>query len=96
MPLTSPKGILSFWDETRSGQDPYITVTLYGRFKGETGYRWHCLPIADRTCSGLPNRLWLGRLMKRRVVLQERTEGWLFRRRKQRVQISDYDADFLY
>jgi hypothetical protein len=96
VPLTSLKGMLSFWDETRADRDPYIMVTLYGRFKGETGYRWHCLPIADRTRSGLPNRLWLGRLMKRRVVHQERTEGWLFRKGKRRARISDYDADFLY
>ena len=34
--------------------------------------------------------------MKRRVVHQERTEGWLFRKGKRRARISDYDADFLY
>jgi hypothetical protein len=96
VPLTSLKGLLSFWDETRADSDPYIMVTLYGRFKGETGYRWHCLPIADRTRSGLPNRLWIGRLMKRQVALEGRTEGWLFRKGKRRAKISDYDSDFIY
>jgi hypothetical protein len=96
VPLTSLKGLLSFWDETRADPDPYIMVTLYGRFKGETGYRWHCLPIADRTRSGLPNRLWIGRLMKRQVALEGRTEGWLFRKGKRRAKISDYDSDFIY
>jgi hypothetical protein len=34
--------------------------------------------------------------MKRRVVLQARTEGWLFRKGKRRAKISDSDSDFLY
>ena len=90
-------GLLKFWDKTRDDEVPFVMVTLYGRFKGETGFRWHCLPVVDRTRSGLPNRLWLGRLMRRRVCLQKRTKGWLFSKGKgRRARISDYDADFLY
>ena len=97
VPLTALAGLLKFWDETRGDEVPYVMVTLYGRFKGETGFRWHCLPVVDRTRSGLPNRLWLGRLMRRRVGLQRRTKGWLFSKGKgRRARISDYDADFLY
>ncbi|KAL7526003.1 hypothetical protein ACHAXR_001264, partial [Thalassiosira sp. AJA248-18] len=70
-------------------------VTLYGRFKGETGFRWHCLPVSDRTRSGIPFRKWVGRLMHRRVILQGRREGWFLSRKDgSRARISDYDATF--
>jgi hypothetical protein len=34
--------------------------------RGETGERWHCLPICDNNRSGIPFRRWIGRLLKRR------------------------------
>ena len=72
-------------------------IPLYGRFKGETGYRWHCLPISDRSRSGIPHILWLGRLMARRVNIQGRRNGWFFQQGTGRkARISDYDPDFLY
>jgi hypothetical protein len=72
-------------------------VTLYGRFKGETMFQWHCLPIADLTRSDLPTCLWIGRLVRQRVCLQKRKWGWLFRKGKDRLaRISDYNTDFLY
>ena len=97
VPLMSLKGLCHFWDETRSQADPYLMATLYGKFKGESGYRWHCLPISDQTRSGIPCRRWVGRLMHRRVNLQGRSEGWLLQRSKGRkVRVCDYDSDFLY
>ena len=38
--LTSLNGMMQFWEETMNDkEDPYVMVTLYGRFKGETGSR---------------------------------------------------------
>ena len=78
VPLVSLEGMVYFWEETKGAVDPYMMVTLRGCFKGETGHRWHCLPISDHTRSGLPHRQWIGRLLYRRVALQRKTGGWLF------------------
>ena len=40
----------------------HVTVALVGRFKGEEGDRMHVLPIANKSRSGIPFRLWLERL----------------------------------
>lgn len=78
--LVSLTGLLTFWEETTK-QDPcpHIMVTLHGKFKGENGVRWHCIPIALRTKSGLPVGKWIARLVKRRVFEQGIDGGWLFR-----------------
>ena len=95
VPLLSLKGLQKFWAETRDDREPFIMATLYGRFKGETGHRWHCLPICDDSRSGIPRRHWVGRLMHRRVVVQGRSSGWLLSRPTGRkARISDYDSDF--
>ena len=39
VPLVSLEGLAHFWQETQEGDDPYIMVTLRGRFKEETGLR---------------------------------------------------------
>jgi hypothetical protein len=96
VPLISLKGLLHFWNETRrDAEDPYIMLTLYGRFKGETGYRWHCLPICDHTRSSIPTRKWMSRLLHRRVYVQGRRTGFLLQKQDgRRVKISDYDGEF--
>lgn len=98
VPLVSLKGMLKFWEETWAEPDPYIMVALYGRFKGETGFRWHCLPVSDKTRSGLPVRRWVSTLLWRRKEVQGRTNGWLFVKEdgKTRAQIRDYDSSFLH
>ena len=74
-----------------------MMIPLYGRFKGENGYRWHCLPISDRSRSGIPHTLWLGRLMARRVNMQGMRNRWFFQRGMGRkARISDFDPDILY
>ena len=55
VPLILRVGMLPFWEKTQRGLDPYIMVTLYGRFKGKTEDRWYCLPILDHTCSNIPH-----------------------------------------
>ena len=42
VPLVSLKGLLEFWEETTKAEDPFIMLTLHGRFKGEGELRWHC------------------------------------------------------
>ncbi len=80
VPLVSLEGLLNFWEETREAEedDRYIMVTLSGRFKGEIDSRWHMVPISDKTQSRIPFRLWMERIMFRRVNCQHRTKGWLF------------------
>ena len=51
--LVSQRGLLHFWDEIRADLDPFIMVTLYGRFKDETGYMWYYLPICDHNRSSI-------------------------------------------
>ena len=97
VPLVSVGGLLHFWDETKREPNPYIMITLYGKFKGETGFRWHCLPVCDSSRSNIPFRMWIGRLLHRRVHIQERVSGWLLQRGKnRRAKIVDYDPDFHY
>ena len=97
IPLISLQGLLFFfWDETRSDPDPFIMITLYGRFKGETRYRWHCLPICDDNRSRILFRKLIGWLLRRKVMLQRRESGWLFWKEKRRAKISDYDEMFLH
>ena len=91
IPLVSLGGMLHFWDETSSDPDPFIMVTLYGRFKGETGCKWHCLPICDHNWSSIPFQEWIGWMLRRRVMIKQRVSGWLFRRVNRWVRISNFD-----
>ena len=77
--LLSLTRLLTFWEETTTQEkSPHILLTLHGRFKGETGVRWHCVPIALTTRSNLPVGKWIARLIKRRVFSQGKLTGWLF------------------
>jgi hypothetical protein len=78
VPLTSLKGMVTFWEEATQASSPHVMVTLKGRFKGEAGHRWHCVPIAIENRSRIPFKRWLARLLHRRVTLQGRTGGPLF------------------
>jgi hypothetical protein len=91
--LVSLRGMLETWEEcTESKPHPYIMITLHGRFKGETGLRWHCLPLSIHTRSGLPFKKWIGRLLLRTHVREGRSTGWLFARENgSRKAFSEYD-----
>jgi hypothetical protein len=98
--LVSLRGMLETWEEcTEAHPDPFVMITLHGRFKGETGLRWHCLPLAIHTKSGLPVKKWIGRFLRRKHVMEGRTGGWLFAREDgTRKAFSDFDPlllDFL-
>jgi len=73
-----------------------VIVPLLGRFKGETGEKYHLTPLAAVTSSGLNVRLWLRRLIFVREVqgmLQGPTfldeEGNIARSRKYELAIMD-------
>jgi hypothetical protein len=95
--LVSITGLLTFWEETTKAERlPHILVTLHGKFKGESGVRWHCIPIALKTRSGLPVGKWLARLVKRRVFEQGISKGWLFRNEDgSRRKFGAYDPKLL-
>jgi hypothetical protein len=93
IPLVSLKGMLDTWVESTSSQPtPHIMITLHGRFKGETGLRWHCLPLSVQTASGLPNKKWIGRLLRRIYTVEGRSTGWLFAKEDgTRKSFSEFD-----
>lgn len=78
VPLLSLAGLLHYWEETTQAKRPYIMLTLHGRFKGETGARWHCLPMPIQTKSNLPTKKWLARALRRKVLDEGRSTGWFF------------------
>jgi hypothetical protein len=62
-------GFLMYFDAGKDhAKHPYVMVPLLGRFKGETGERWHILPIVWRTRSGIKAGVWASRL---KVLLLE-------------------------
>ena len=97
--MVSLKGVLETWLECTTAEDPHIMVTLHGRFKGETGLRWHCLPLALNNASKIPYKRWLKRLLFRRMLKEGRQSGWLFAKANgTRRDFSYYDPmllDFL-
>ena len=91
------EGLLHFWTETRAGtaKERYMMMTLLGRFKGEVNSRWHMVPISNQTHSNILFRLWMERVMVRRVTHQHRTKGWLFETRAGvRAKFGKYDSTF--
>ncbi len=78
VPLVDLGGLLNFWMETKEEEVRYMMITLQGRFKGEVDQRWHIMPICDTTRSGILFRLWMERIMYRRVTLEGQVKGWLF------------------
>jgi hypothetical protein len=75
-------GFLTYYEAGRSHPEhPHVMVPLLGRFKGETGERWHLLPIVWRTRSGIAAGIWASRL---KVSLEERRRlnGFVFSDKK--------------
>jgi len=50
----------------RSSEPPAdaVIIALLGRFKGETGERYHLAPLAAQTSSGIPIKLWVTRVVE--------------------------------
>lgn len=56
---------------------PSVCICLLGKFKGETGERYHSIVLANTTTSGIETRWWVERLL---MVCEEegRTSGFAF------------------
>ena len=97
VPLVSLKGLLNFWMETRNGDhnERHMMMMLSGRFKREVDSSWHMVPISNKTRSNIPFRLWMERIMQRRVHYERRTKGWLFETKTgARAKFGKYDPTF--
>jgi hypothetical protein len=79
VPLVSLEGLLTFWMLTRAEPERYMMITLKGRFKGEVDSRWHVVPISDQSLSNIPFRLWMERIVYRRVKLEGREKAGFLR-----------------
>ncbi len=94
VPLLDFKGMLEFWEESKVAEVPHVVLTLRGRFKGEEGWKWHILPVADVTRSGIPHRKWIQRGMDSRIR-KGWQGGWFFsRKRREQARMADYDSAF--
>jgi hypothetical protein len=75
-------GFLTYYEAGKHHEKhPHVMIPLLGRFKGETGERWHLLPIVWKTRSGIEAGNWAGRLLQ---SLQERRRlnGFVFSNKK--------------
>eukprot|EP00956_Cyclotella_meneghiniana_P030673 scaffold78001_cov41-Cyclotella_meneghiniana.AAC.4 len=67
---------------------PYITICLLGKFKGETGERYHSIVLASETMSRLEVRWWVEQLLETAVTSGHHAEyNALFRQYLQRIQL---------
>ena len=55
-----------------------MMMTLKVRFNGENNLWWNCVPLADQTKSGIPTRMWIGRILYRQCGLEKQERGLLF------------------
>ena len=79
IPLCDLTGIRKWWkDGDVPGVTKHVTIALLGRIKGETGEKYHLMPLCHTSRSGLQPRLWIGRAIE---SLEKRgiTRGPLFR-----------------
>jgi hypothetical protein len=89
------EGLLTFWMLTRAEPERYMVITLKERFKGEVDSRWHVVPISDQSRSNIPFRLWMERIVYRRVKLEGREKGWLCESQPDaRAKFGHYDPLF--
>ena len=92
VPLVSLLGMITCWEDSVNSPEPFIMLTLHGRFKGENQLRWHCIPIPIRTRTSLPIMKWIRRVMRRNILIEKRENGWLFADEKgNRRRMSYYD-----
>ena len=76
---TLPGGKLTkkLFTEEEASNLPEVCICLLGKFKGETGERYHSIVLANRSSSGLAFRWWIEQLMDVCVV-EQRASGCAF------------------
>jgi hypothetical protein len=57
-------GLMSNFEAHGDHWSPPMIIPFLGRFKGETGQRWHMLPIVWKIRSGIEAGTWASRLME--------------------------------
>lgn len=93
--MTNLTGVLKYWEAAGSSPRPHVVVALLGRFKGETGERYHLMPIAATTTSGLEIRLWVGRVITEYQGIGV-VNGPMFRDRNgQPMKMKDMEGKFI-
>jgi hypothetical protein len=71
-------GFLTYFEAGRDhAVHPHVMVPLLGRFKGETGERWHLLPVVWKTRSGIEAGKWATRL-RDSLLERNRVNGFVF------------------
>jgi hypothetical protein len=78
VPMVDQFGIAKHWGAGGRHRTPHVIIALLGRFKSEIGERYHLIPLAAVTKSGLKVRAWVGRLLHE-YRLMGITHGPLFR-----------------
>jgi hypothetical protein len=88
-------GFLTYFATGKShSEHPHVMVPLLGRFKGETGERWHLLPIRWKTRLGIEVGVWVSWL---KGSLEEwcRLNGFVFSDKKgKQVKSSTLEPSF--
>jgi hypothetical protein len=96
IPLTDLHGLRKYSEEGRTGPDEHVVIPMLGRFKGETGERYHLTPLAAVTKSGIKIRFWVDELVRVREI-QGRVNGPAFCDDKtgKPLRARDYEFYFL-
>ena len=95
IPKLDTAGLLQHHEEGRDHLAlPHVPLCLLGRFKGERGERYHMMPIAWKTDSGIENGKWFSRLV-RSLQRKRREHGAVFiDKRGKRKQASSFEQRF--
>jgi hypothetical protein len=88
-------GFLTYFDAGMNHRThPHVMIPLLGRFKGETGERWHLLPIVWETRSGIQVGTWATRL-RQSLLERRRLHGFVFTNKKgKQVKASTLEPKF--
>jgi hypothetical protein len=64
VPMTDLNSVFKHWEEGNlNGARKHVAIGLMGRFKNQVGEKYHFIPLAAETRSGLKVRVWIGRLL---------------------------------
>jgi hypothetical protein len=74
-------GFMTYFEAGRDHDNPHVMIPLLGRFKGETGERWHLLPIVWKTRSGIEAGTWASRMLES-LLERKRRQGFVFADKK--------------
>jgi hypothetical protein len=73
--------VIAFCLASSEVEDGVVIIPLLGRFKGETGDRYHLTPLAATTSSGIQVKLWVSRLVETKEA-HGQVRGLLFSNRR--------------